>query len=137
MKTKPAEYCSVRCFTRSPQNLENAAAHAKRRRARLAGSMVEFVNVIAVFERDGWCCHFCDEMTLPEARGTPHLLAPQLDHIIPLALGGAHSYANTACIHRICNMKKGARIAGKLAEAAWSARLMTDSTNDNHQDLAA
>jgi 5-methylcytosine-specific restriction endonuclease McrA len=32
-----------------------------------------------------------------------------LDHIVPLAKGGLHSRANTACACNGCNMKKGAR----------------------------
>ena len=52
-----------------------------------------------VFARDGYRCMEC-------------LLAPpdvalELDHIIPLAAGGSHTYDNVACAHRACNLEKG------------------------------
>ena len=34
--------------------------------------------------------------------------APELDHVVPLASGGAHTYANSACACRECNILKGA-----------------------------
>jgi 5-methylcytosine-specific restriction endonuclease McrA len=33
--------------------------------------------------------------------------APELDHIIPLSAGGAHTLDNVACAHRSCNLEKG------------------------------
>jgi 5-methylcytosine-specific restriction endonuclease McrA len=40
--------------------------------------------------------------------------APELDHIVPLACGGAHTYQNTQCTCRECNGRKGATILGQL-----------------------
>jgi 5-methylcytosine-specific restriction endonuclease McrA len=34
-----------------------------------------------------------------------------LDHIVPLARGGEHSYANTQPAHPTCNRRKGAKVA--------------------------
>lgn len=34
-----------------------------------------------------------------------------LDHVVPLAGGGEHSYANTAVSHPICNRKKGSKVS--------------------------
>jgi 5-methylcytosine-specific restriction endonuclease McrA len=31
-----------------------------------------------------------------------------IDHVIPLARGGEHSYANAQAAHGPCNMRKGA-----------------------------
>ncbi|QDP57374.1 MAG: putative HNH endonuclease [Prokaryotic dsDNA virus sp.] len=50
----------------------------------------------------------------PEAkRGTYAANAPELDHIIPLAKGGAHSKANTACSCRRCNIAKSDKVLGQ------------------------
>ena len=63
-----------------------------------------------VFERDGWKCHICGEPVAQGADGRKHPMAPTLDHIIPIALGGEHSYLNTACAHRICNIRKSTHL---------------------------
>ncbi len=40
--------------------------------------------------------------------------APELDHIIPWAQSGEHSYRNTQCTCRKCNEAKGAALQGQL-----------------------
>ena len=37
-------------------------------------------------------------------------MSATLDHVIPLAKGGAHARANVRCAHLICNLRKGDRI---------------------------
>ncbi len=59
-----------------------------------------------VFRRDGWLCQICGGATDPATRGTTHPDAPELEHIVPLAKGGEHSYANTACAHRHCKKER-------------------------------
>ena len=42
-------------------------------------------------------------------------LAPELDEIIPIARGGsAYDIDNLQMVHRICNQRKGARMAGDV-----------------------
>lgn len=68
-------------------------------RFRKAGLFLEPVDREAVFKRDAGVCGIC---TLPVDPTSWHL-----DHIIPLARGGAHSYANTQVTHPACNWRKG------------------------------
>lgn len=82
------------------------------RRARLAGAFVEDVDPATLFERDGWRCHICGKKCRQDVDGF-HPLAPTIDHLVPLARGGEHSYRNTACAHRTCNVSKGARDIGQ------------------------
>lgn len=35
-----------------------------------------------------------------------------LDHIVPMSLGGGHTYLNTQCSHLMCNLKKSFRSTG-------------------------
>lgn len=44
----------------------------------------------------------------------PHPLAPVLDHIIPLAMGGTHEPKNVQLAHFICNSYKSAKVVGQL-----------------------
>lgn len=98
-------YCSRECSERA-----NRRAARSRRRARLKGARVdENVSPQRVFERDGWICRICRKPVKREAQ-VPHPKAPTLDHIVALALGGAHSYENAQCAHFICNARKSDQI---------------------------
>lgn len=77
-----------------------------KRRAEKMGVYYEPVNALRVFERDGWQCQLCMKKLKPKHRGTIRDDAPELDHIIPWAQGGEHSYRNTQCACRKCNSKK-------------------------------
>lgn len=83
------------------------------RRARIAIAE-DLIDPIAVFARDKWTCCLCGKRTPKRLRGTCSPDAPELDHIIPLALGGGHVWGNVQCACRECNGKKGASIQGQL-----------------------
>lgn len=74
------------------------------RRARLVKAFVEVVDPLVVFERDGGICGICRGSVEPESDW-------HVDHIVPLAKGGKHAYANVQLAHGRCNRSKGARIA--------------------------
>jgi predicted nucleic acid-binding Zn ribbon protein len=101
-------YCSDTCRQRVKQGRK-----AKRRAEKL-GVHYEPVSPLKVFKRDGWRCQLCGKKLNPKHRGTIRDDAPELDHIIPWAQGGEHSYRNTQCACRKCNQGKGARELGQL-----------------------
>ena len=84
-----------------------------RRRAIERGTEAERFDPFEVFQRDGWRCHMCGRSTPQRLRGTFKPNAPELDHIVPLAKGGKHTRANTACACRSCNGNKADRIIGQ------------------------
>ena len=85
-----------------------------RRRAAKRGNRCERFDPIEVLERDKWRCQMCGVITPKRLRGTHGPRAPELDHVIPLALGGEHSRANTQCACRSCNQAKGATPLGQI-----------------------
>jgi 5-methylcytosine-specific restriction endonuclease McrA len=89
-------------------------AKARRRARKKGSSRIERVSPLKVFERDGWRCGICGKLTLRTQRGKMHPRAPELDHIVTLADGGDHTYANTQCACRKCNGLKGAKTYGQL-----------------------
>lgn len=117
------EFCPV--YGRSHASLCVPCAHGRARAHRLAAKIVrrtrirsgrvERVDPLVVFDRDGWTCQLCGAATPREKRGTYDLDAPELDHIIALALGGEHSYRNTQCACRRCNGLKADRPLEALA----------------------
>jgi 5-methylcytosine-specific restriction endonuclease McrA len=80
-------------------------------RAQAYGVDYEPVNRLKVFERDGWRCGICGIPVDKTLRDRNPMMA-SLDHIMPMALGGGHTYINTQCSHLRCNIKKGHRITG-------------------------
>ena len=84
-------------------------------RARHFGVPYEAVSRLGVFERDGYRCQICGEKTPRRYLGTYHQRAPELDHRIPLAKGGGHTWENVQCACLCCNRsKKKMRVLGQL-----------------------
>lgn len=77
-------------------------AKNSKRRALLKGAKVELVKREVVYERDKGICGLCKQLVDFEQM--------TLDHILPLSLGGEHSYANVQVAHLSCNSSKGNRI---------------------------
>lgn len=96
-----------------PHYKDQQRRHHADRRARELTAFVESVSRAKVMARDKWICHLCQDK-IPKAAKHPHALSATLDHIVPLARGGLHSYANIKAAHLSCNVRKGASIVGQL-----------------------
>lgn len=72
------------------------------RRAQKRNQFVEKVDPQEVYERHQGMCGICGD---PVDRDCFHI-----DHIVPLARGGEHSYSNCQPAHPLCNYRKGARL---------------------------
>lgn len=70
------------------------------------------VKLLEVAVRDRWACHLCGDPVLKGSHrsGAPHPLGPSIDHIVPMSLGGAHTWENVALAHHLCNALKGNRV---------------------------
>lgn len=102
-----ARYCSGPCRSQA----YGTDPRAKTRRWQTS---YERVNKVQVFIRDGWRCQLCGKKLKAKHMGTKRPDAPELDHIIPFAAGGEHSYRNTQCACHKCNQAKGKRPLGQL-----------------------
>jgi 5-methylcytosine-specific restriction endonuclease McrA len=105
-------YCSEACKTEAARSVNRTGKSA--RRAKVRGAEADNIDPLRVFERDGWRCHLCRRATPKRLRGTYEPRAPELDHVLPLSIGGAHTWGNVACACRACNQSKGARPLGQL-----------------------
>lgn len=76
-----------------------------RRRARKRKAFIAPVSRHAIFQRDKWTCHLCGKR-VKRSEQAPHPLAPTIDHVIPLAVGGTHEPANCRTAHFLCNSTK-------------------------------
>lgn len=107
----PTNATSVTCSEKCRREATRALHHA--RRALIRGRTSEVFAPSEIFQRDNWRCQLCGKKTRPYAKLRSPLY-PTLDHIIPIAKGGAHSRQNTQCAHLRCNVRKQARIIGQL-----------------------
>ena len=81
---------------------------AERARRREAEDRISFLLRDAVLTRDNWTCQLCGEVISRNQTDTCADTYPNIDHVIPRALGGATEIGNLQASHRICNMRKGA-----------------------------
>jgi len=101
----------VHCCSESCRNKSRARSDRKKnaaRRARIRGTRVEPIDPMQVFMRDGWKCKHCGCSSPAKHRGTIKPTAPELDHIVPLSVGGTHTHNNVQLLCRACNQYKGA-----------------------------
>lgn len=92
--------------------------HLRKAKGRAAHYGVEYqpINPIKVLERDGWRCQVCGVKTPKRLRGTFKPNAPEVDHRVPLAMGGGHTWDNVQCCCRSCNGVKGStRVLGQMS----------------------
>lgn len=88
-------------------NRDQHHANLMARKTRKKNAFVERVRRDVLAKRDDWKCGICgDEVTRADWT---------VDHVIPLAKGGEHSYANTQIAHRICNIRKGTKMPEELS----------------------
>ena len=104
-------------YSKAYRKTDTAKAHKKayktKRRAKESAT-IHIVKPDYVFERDKWICQLCKGKTPKALRESNEDSAPTLDHIISLAEGGDHTYANLQCACRRCNMSKGSKSRGQL-----------------------
>ncbi len=92
------------------ENPNTIAAQVAVRRARKKhAQVIENVDRAVVFNRDKGIYGLCYQPVDP---GNWHL-----DHVVPLAAGGDHSYKNTQVSHPACNLSKGAKLVMARSES--------------------
>jgi hypothetical protein len=75
-------------------------AEARRvRDERMAAAWRENVSLDVLFERDAGMCWICEQAVLRDDASA--------DHVVPLAHGGLHEYANVRLAHVLCNSRRG------------------------------
>lgn len=60
-----------------------------------------------VAEAHGSACYLCGELVDWEVDGD---MRAEVDHIVPVYLGGTNTMTNLRLVHRVCNMRKGQSI---------------------------
>jgi predicted nucleic acid-binding Zn ribbon protein len=95
-------YLARRWAEKNPDKITDSAAL---RRAQVKATRTERISRKKVFDRDGWRCGICRK-AVSKTRRHPDPLSASLDHVVPLAQGGEHTYANVRCSHLRCNVAR-------------------------------
>ena len=101
--SKKKVFCSDKCLKANYRTIRK-----QKQRAEHYGVYYEFIDVLEVYKRSGWVCGICGE-SIDRKLKHPHPKSISLDHIIPMSIGGPHSYENVQPAHFNCNSKKGNR----------------------------
>ena len=123
-----ATICSLRCreardasykkayekeYRSRPSSIERFRNKELVRKARKNAAKSEEFKRTEIFERDGWKCGLCGR-AIPKNVKWPHPKFGTIDHIVPLAKGGAHLRINVQAAHLRCNCSKNSRVVGQL-----------------------
>lgn len=101
--SRPRRFCSMPCHQASqriPDRLH--------RRKAIMQVYREPYSRFQIARRDGWRCQLCGKKVDPNAQW-PNPGFGSIDHIIPIAEGGADAPANVQLAHLRCNLSKGTR----------------------------
>lgn len=108
-----SEECKREYQRTNPDRITQRRIVNKRRRARKRAAFVEDVDVLVHLRWQHGKCYHCNHK-IDQTKSAPHPKSLTLDHLVPLALGGDHSYANTVASCWDCNCSiKGVRPIGE------------------------
>lgn len=99
-------FCGSACARRQAMRGRNAI---RRGSSNKLDMVIEKVSYSEIYERDEGRCHICGEK-VHEEYNRHDRLSGTLDHVIPLARGGDHTYDNIKLAHMVCNSIKADKV---------------------------
>lgn len=134
---KIRNFCSQKCSKRFARK-EYSHSGNHQQRAKRYGVKYKYFSYRPILRRDGWRCYVCGIATPPSLRGSYDDRAPEIDHVVPLSKGGAHTKDNVRCCCRHCNALKSDMTLDEM-ERAYSVILRNRrayATKTNEQQEA-
>lgn len=83
------------------------------RRARKEAARTQPYSRRSIFERDNFTCRLCHK-PIDMSLLWPHRMSATIDHIVPIAAGGADAPDNVQAAHFTCNSQKSSKMGGVL-----------------------
>jgi hypothetical protein len=117
------KYCSKPCKDAFSRRKSNDASRI--RRSQIKQTKTVGISFFSIYKKSNGMCACCLKITPVELRGSHDLLAPEIDHILPISCGGAHIEDNLQILCKGCNLKKGNRLLKSEIESL--AHLSADS----------
>lgn len=107
-------YCSQKCYAKAHERTKDA-----NRRKKIKNAIIDKdISLEKLYKRDNGICSICGgkcDWSDHQYRGRYFIVGktyPTIDHVIPLAKGGTHSWDNVKLAHHSCNTAKGASLVG-------------------------
>jgi 5-methylcytosine-specific restriction endonuclease McrA len=92
-------------------NQDKVSAAVSRRRAAKQNALVDAdISILGLRKRDGDQCAYCDNSLIFGKTNGYEPLKATIDHVLPLSLGGEHSWDNVVLACSACNSSKGNRL---------------------------
>lgn len=111
-ETGRRKYCCPDCARKA-----NNKQHDHRRRTKIRMMLIDNdITVEGLYRRDSGTCYLCGgqcnlgDYTVRDGAFIAGDWYPSIDHVIPLAKGGEHSWSNVRLAHRRCNIMKSDNI---------------------------
>ena len=110
--THRRKYCSTKCAKKA----ENKRRDFKRRMKLSIARVDTDITVEGLYRRDNGVCYLCggrcnyEDYTVIDGNFIAGDWYPSVDHVIPLAKGGKHSWDNVMLAHRLCNSRKSDKL---------------------------
>ena len=108
------KYCTTECANKHATRIKEVR---RRKRLRENGKIEWDISLDKLINRDKNMCHICGEecessdcMTTEEGYFIAGERYPSIDHVIPVAKGGTHTWRNVKLAHRGCNTIKNDKI---------------------------
>jgi|GEM_PF-4222148 len=114
-RKKPGPYCSHRCYVKHNKVSSNIGHRLRRNGS--GDKPRDSIKLDEVIERDNGVCYICGCMTSKDdhyysrgwfACGSRY---PTIDHVVPIAHGGTHTWDNVRLACHKCNTEKGDSVA--------------------------
>lgn len=115
------KYCSKRCSSRVGDRTKRA-----RRRLRInSNGLVDAITLGELMNRDNNECYLCNEecdrddyVISDEGHFVVGMNYPSVDHVMPIAKGGTHTWDNVRLAHHYCNTLKNDRLIDEVEQMA-------------------
>lgn len=110
--SKSKTTCSDECSEENTRRKQRIAHRIRDRKINGSALVDKDIDLERLYERDNGICYICGEVCdwkdrhVVDGYFTAGKLYPSIDHVVPLARGGKHSWDNVRLAHRICNSKK-------------------------------
>lgn len=111
-ETNRPKYCCPDCAKKSSNKQRD-----HRRRMKITARLIDNdITVEGLYRRDSGVCYLCggrcnlEDYTVRDGAFVAGDWYPSIDHVVPLAKGGEHSWNNVRLAHRRCNILKSDKI---------------------------
>lgn len=103
---KDRKYCSKTCSNRYKWR---KADTVRRMMIKNNGRIDYCISLDRLYRRDKGLCHICESKVDMNLNSNDNMYG-SIDHVMPIAKGGTHTWDNVKLAHRICNSIKGAEV---------------------------